>query len=80
MFCMTIGSCSMCKILVTKYHLLQFGMLRGKMVNSPTCPSQLAPVHHFVLLATRINMKAFGDKRLSRLATYTLRLYCARAD
>ena len=59
MFCMTIGSCSRCKIVVTKYHLLQFGMLRGKMANSPTCPSQLAPALHFVLSPTCINMKAF---------------------
>ena len=59
MFCMTIGSCSRCKIVVIKCHLLQFGMLRGKMANSPTCPSQLAPAPHFVLSATCINMKAF---------------------
>ncbi len=29
--------------------VLQFGVLRGKMANSPTCPSQLAPAPHFVL-------------------------------
>ena len=67
MFCMTIGSCSRGKIVVTKYHLLQFGMLRvkmagkmaGKMANSPSCPSQLAPAAHFVLSAKCINMNAF---------------------
>ena len=59
MFCMTTASCSRCKIVVIKCHLLQFGMLRGKMANSPTCPSQLAPAPHFVLSATCINMKAF---------------------
>ena len=45
MFCITIGSCSRCKIIVTKYHLLQFGLLWGKMANSPTCPSQFALLH-----------------------------------
>ena len=39
MFCMTIGNCSRCKIVVAKYHLLQFGIMLGKMANSPTCPS-----------------------------------------
>ena len=59
MFCTMIGSCSRCKIVVTKYHLLQFALLWGMMANSPTCPSQLAPAPHFVLSDTRINMKAF---------------------
>ena len=59
---MTIGSCSRCNIVATKYRMLQFGMLRGRMANSPTCPSQLAPAPHFVLSARRINMKAFGDQ------------------
>ena len=62
MFCMTIDSCSRCKIVVIKCHLLQFGKLRGKVANSPTCPSQLAPAPHLVLSARRINMKAFGDQ------------------
>ena len=39
MFCMTISSCSRCKIVSTKYRLLQVGMLRGKMANSLTCPT-----------------------------------------
>ena len=47
MFCMTIGSCSRCKIVVTKYNLLQFGVMCGKMANSPTCLNQLAPAPHF---------------------------------
>ena len=34
-----LQTCSRCKIVVTKYHLLQCGMLWGKMANSPTCPS-----------------------------------------
>ena len=36
-------SWSRCKIVVIKCHMLQFGMLRGKMANSASC----------------INMKAF---------------------
>ena len=64
MFCMMNGSCSRCNIVATKYmyHLLQFEMPRGKMANSPTCPSQLAPARRFVLSARRIKMKAFGDQ------------------
>ena len=50
---------NMCKIVVTKYHLLQFVVMCGNMSNSPTCRSQLAPPPHFVLSATRIHMKAF---------------------
>ena len=53
MFCMTIGSCSRCKIVVIKCHLLQFEMLRGKMANSPTCPSQLTPAPHFFMRVER---------------------------
>ncbi len=30
--------------------------------NSPSCPSQLATATHFVLSATRINMKAFDSQ------------------
>ena len=60
MFCMTIGSCSRFKIVVTKCHLLRsLECCGGKMANSPTCPSQLAPAPHFVLSATRSNAKAF---------------------
>ena len=80
MFCMTIGSCSRCKIVVTKYHMLQFGMLWGKMANSPTCPNQLAPARHFVLSATYINMKALNYQGLTRLSTYALMLQYAYAD
>ena len=59
---MAIGSCSRCNIVVTKYHLLQFEMLWGKMANYPTFPSQLDPSPHFVLSDTRINMKAFDHQ------------------
>ena len=52
--------CSRCKIVVTQCHLLQFGMMRGKMANSPTCPNQLAPARHFDLSDTCINTKAFN--------------------
>ena len=47
MFCMTIGSCSRCKIVVIKCHLLQFGMLRGKMANSPIGYAAYLVTSHF---------------------------------
>ena len=47
----------------------------GKMANSQTCPCQLAPAPHFVLSATRINVKAFEYQWLTRLSQLRLNIH-----
>ena len=75
---MAIGSCSRCKIVVIKCHMLQFGMLRGKMANSPTCPSQLAPAPHFVLQIR--HLAPFANLPRLPLPTSQCRLRRSRAN
>ena len=59
MFCMTIGSCSRCKIVVTKFLSAAIWNAAGQGGEFANFPQSTCFSYTFILSGTRINIKAF---------------------